>query len=287
MACILSAKEVHFAYGDGTKALNGASLSVSEGEKVAVLGVNGSGKSTLFLCLNGVLKPRAGSIEIAGAPISYTKKGLMEARGAVGIIFQDPESQLFCVNVREEVAFGPYNLGMRGAALNQAVNEALASCDLESLADRPPHFLSFGQKKRASIASVLSMRPKAIIYDEPMSALDPAHALQIEEMMNVLAGEGIGIVASTHDVDMALRWADKAVIMKGGIDIAVGPPEEIFTDEARLAEAGLVEPAAITAWRALLDAGIIDKEQSPPRDMAALTERIREARARKEGASLC
>ena len=274
MSVILNLQDIKYTYGDGTQALRGVSFNVSKGERVAVLGANGSGKSTLFLCLNGVYKPSGGNIMFEEKPVSYDKKGLTEMRKNVGIVFQDPETQLFCVDVYQEVAFGPYNLRYSHEQVHECVDKALNALDLKELSDKPPHFLSGGQKKRVSVAAVLSMSPKVILFDEPTSALDPLHARQLMEEIDSLSNAGITILIATHDVDMAYEWADKILVLDNGVVRAAGTPTEIFSSDELLHETGLKTPAVLSTYSALTAAGLLPLGK-PPCSQSELLERIK------------
>lgn len=273
MSTILTIEGLTYTYPDGTEALRGVELSIERGERVAVLGSNGSGKSTLFLCLNGVHKPLSGRILFESEPVSYDKKGLIAMRKNVGIVFQDPETQLFCVDVYQEVAFGPYNLGYSGEQVRACVMESLQTMDLVELKDKPPHFLSGGQKKRVTVASVLSMSPQVLLFDEPTAALDPTHAARLMDEINKLSDEGITILMATHDVNTAYSWADRVVVLEEGRVCAAGTPVEVFADEKLLTQTGLSQPFVPRIHRALCSAGIL-LDSSPPRTAEELERMI-------------
>ncbi|MGB9887600.1 MAG: energy-coupling factor ABC transporter ATP-binding protein [Moorellales bacterium] len=248
---ILEAVEVEFTYPDGTRALNGVSLAVPRGRRVAVLGPNGAGKTTLFLTFNGLYRPSRGQVRFAGQPLSYRRPELRRLRQEVGIVFQDPDTQLFAPTVWEEVAFGPRNLGLTGMELNLRVEEALAATGLLELRDRPTHFLSYGQKKRVAIADVLAMRPRVIISDEPTAWLDPEQARRTMELFAAIHRSGVTVIFSTHDVDLAYSWSDHVILMVGGTVLASGPPEEIFWRDELLSRAGLPRPWLIDLAKVL------------------------------------
>ena len=276
MCAMLEVDGLSYRYAQGTKALDGVSLCVEAGERVAVLGANGSGKSTLFLCLNGVLKPQAGEIRLDGVPVRYDKKGLMNLRRQVGIVFQDPETQLFCIDVRQEVAFGPYNMGLRGQALDGVVDGALRDTGLTELQTKPPHLLSYGQKKRVSIASVLSMHPRVLIFDEPTGALDPFQVQQVLALLERFSAAGATILLSTHDVDFAWVWADRVLVVASGRIAAQGTPEEIFSNLDLLAQNGLHQPTVLRIFHRLVQIGLLSKEMSPPKTTEQLEQYIAE-----------
>jgi cobalt/nickel transport system ATP-binding protein len=221
---------VAFAYPDGHQALYGVSFRVQPGERVALLGPNGAGKTTLVLQLNGVLQPGAGRVAVAGLPVA--PQYLREIRRRVGIVFQDPDDQLFMPTVAEDVAFGPANLGLRGAELETRVKAALAAVGMEGHADRPPHHLSFGQRRRVAVATVLAMEPEVLVLDEPSSNLDPASRRELAE---IVTGLHVTILMVTHDLPYALQLCPRALIMNGGTITADGPTAELLADAELLA----------------------------------------------------
>jgi cobalt/nickel transport system ATP-binding protein len=216
---------VAFAYPDGHQALFGVGFRIGRGERVALLGPNGAGKTTLVLQLNGVLLPGAGRVEVAGLPVAA--QHLREIRRRVGIVFQDPDDQLFLPTVAEDVAFGPANLGLRGAELETSVKAALAAVGMEGYGDRPPHHLSFGQRRRVAVATVLAMEPEILVLDEPSSNLDPASR---RELADILTGLDITMLMVTHDLPYALQLCPRALIMNGGTITADGPTAELLAD---------------------------------------------------------
>ncbi|GAA4095117.1 MULTISPECIES: energy-coupling factor ABC transporter ATP-binding protein [Streptomyces] len=216
-----------FAYPDGHQALFGVDLTVARGERVALLGPNGAGKTTLVLHLNGILEGGAGSVQVAGLPVA--KKNLAEIRRRVGIVFQDPDDQLFMPTVREDVAFGPAASGMRGAELEERVMGALAQVGMAEYADRPPHHLSFGQRRRVAVATVLSMSPEILVLDEPSSNLDPASR---RELADVLRGLDVTVLMVTHDLPYALELCGRSVILSDGVIAADGATVDVLSDGA-------------------------------------------------------
>ena len=221
---------VAYAYPDGHQALFGVSFRIERGERVALLGPNGAGKTTLVLQCNGVLLPGAGRVTVAGLPVAA--EHLKEIRRRVGIVFQDPDDQLFMPTVAEDVAFGPANLGLRGAELETRVKAALAAVGMEEHAGRPPHHLSFGQRRRVAVATVLAMEPEILILDEPSSNLDPASRRELAE---IVTGLDITILMVTHDLPYALQLCPRALIMNGGVISADGPTAELLADTDLLA----------------------------------------------------
>lgn len=227
---IIEAKDITYYYPDGTKALEKVNFKAEDGKIVALLGANGAGKSTLFLHFNGILRPSSGSVIINGNPVEYDKKGLMKVRQTVGIVFQNPDDQLFAPTVIEDVAFGPMNMGLPKDEVERRVKEALKKVGMEGFEKKPPHHLSGGQKKRVAIAGILAMKPKIMVLDEPTSGLDPKGASQILRILYELNGGGMTIVISTHDVDSVPLYADRIYIISKGKIIKEGTPREVFED---------------------------------------------------------
>ena len=233
---------VSYRYPDGTEALKSISLKLHKGSKIALVGANGSGKTTFLLLLNGILKPTSGQIYVDDRPLDYQQAFLTQLRRRVGFVFQDPNDQLFAATVRQDVAFGPLNMGLGIEKVNTRVREALESVEMVEYADKPPHFLSMGQKKRVAIAGILAMRPDIIVMDEPTSMLDGKMADQIMDLLTKLNSQGKTVITATHDVDLALEWADVVLVLRSGILLAQGSPTEIFENEEIMAHSGLKLP---------------------------------------------
>lgn len=214
-----------YSYPDGHRALFGVDLHVAAGERVAILGPNGAGKTTFVFHLNGVHLPSEGSVHVSGLPV--TKENLREVRRRVGILFQDPDDQLFMPTVRDDVAFGPANMGLRGAELDACVSRALEMVGMSEFADRPPHHLSFGQRRRVAAATVLSMSPDILVMDEPSSNLDPAARREFAEIVKSL---DVTLLMVTHDLPYALELCPRAVIMNHGRIVADGLTRDILAD---------------------------------------------------------
>ncbi|MDK1476026.1 ABC transporter ATP-binding protein [Streptomyces sp. 549] len=214
-----------YAYPDGHQALFGVDLTVPRGQRVALLGPNGAGKTTLVLHLNGILTAGAGRVAVAGLPVE--RAHLAEIRRRVGIVFQDPDDQLFMPTVREDVAFGPAAAGLRGAELDARVTEALEQVGMAGHADRPPHHLSFGQRRRVAVATVLAMRPEILVLDEPSSNLDPASRRELADILRAL---DLTVLMVTHDLPYALELCPRAVVLSDGVVVADGPTGSLLAD---------------------------------------------------------
>jgi cobalt/nickel transport system ATP-binding protein len=230
MTFALEVSGLAFAYPDGHQALFGVDLSVAPGERVAVLGPNGAGKTTLVLHLNGIHLAQLGTVAVGG--LAVTEPNLREIRRRVGLVFQDPDDQLFMPTVAQDVAFGPANLGLRGPELDERVDRALGAVGMLDHAHRPPHHLSFGQRRRVAVATVLAMDPEILVLDEPTSNLDPASR---RELADILTGLDITILVVTHDLPYALELCPRSVIMDGGLIVADGPTPDILADRDMLA----------------------------------------------------
>ena len=221
----LLVEDLAFAYPDGHQALFGVDLRVEAGERVAVLGPNGAGKTTLVLHLNGILRGGRGRVTVAGLPVGGRDLG--EVRRRVGLVFQDPDDQLFMPTVGEDVAFGPRNLGLSEPEVARRVADALAAVDMADAADRAPHHLSFGQRRRVAVATVLSMRPEVLVLDEPSSNLDPAGRRELAEVLQALP---VTLLMVTHDLPYALQLCPRSVVLDGGVIVADGPTRDLLAD---------------------------------------------------------
>ncbi|MEN8136437.1 MAG: ABC transporter ATP-binding protein [Thermodesulfobacteriota bacterium] len=234
---IVEAKDLEFTYPDQTPALQTISFRIHHGESVAIVGANGAGKSTLLLHLNGYLSPTGGQVRIGDYPL--TKETLREVRRTVGMVFQDPDDQLFMSTVFDDVAFGPLNLDLPVDEVTARVDKALATVGLSHLKERPPHRLSAGQKRRVAIASVLSMSPDILVMDEPTSGLDPRARRQLIELL--LSFHHTKIIA-THDLDMVVDLCERTIVMHEGQVKADGPTSAIFADPELLESCCLEKP---------------------------------------------
>ena len=243
----LAAQNVRFKYSGSERwALDGLSLDVEKGEFVSVLGCNGAGKSTLCLLLNGLI-PHAihgelqGNVEVFGTDV--TKKTVAELSTQVGIVFQEPESQLFCMSVEEEVAFGPENLAVPREEIRERVEWALDLVGMSGYNDRSPFSLSGGQKQRVAIAAALSMRPEMLVLDEPAYALDPVGRTELYQFLRELkVRHGMTVLLAERDAEEAALFSDKIVLMKDGRQVAAGTPREMLHDPDKLRAMGIVPP---------------------------------------------
>ncbi len=263
---ILEAKGLSYSYEDGKPALDNVSISFPKGKCTAVLGGNGAGKSTLFLNLNGVLTPDSGEVWLDGEKISYRKKDLFRVREKIGIVFQDPNDQLFSASVRKDISFGVVNLGLPKEEVERRVEKAVRETGIGALSDRPTHALSFGQKKRVAIAGVLVMDPKLIILDEPTAGLDPEGADEILSLLRKIQRErGTTIVVATHEMDIVPLFCDYAYVMNDGRVTLSGTPKELFAAPQKLRENHLRLPRIAHLME------VLKKEDHLPVDPTAAT----------------
>jgi cobalt/nickel transport system ATP-binding protein len=272
---ILEARDLWYAYGDDGAALAGLDLAVPRGARVALLGANGSGKTTLLLHLNGTLRPRRGRVLLDGQPADYSRHGLLAWRQRVGVVFQDPDDQLFAARVCQDVSFGPLNLGLSDEAATERVNEALAALDITALRDRPTHALSFGQRKRVALAGIVAMRPEVLVLDEPTAGLDPQGSEQLLAILDRLHRAGTTLVLATHDMDLAYGWADEVAVLSAGAVAGCGRPAEVLGDEPLLSAAGLRCPTLPALARRLREHGLLAAD-AVPRTLDELVKRLSE-----------
>jgi cobalt/nickel transport system ATP-binding protein len=271
---ILEVKDVSFRYPDGSVGLDHCSLSILRGSRTSLLGDNGAGKTTLFLHLNGILRPRTGTVLYGGAPLEYSRQGLYSLRSRVGLVFQNPDSQLFSASVREDVSFGPINLGLEPQTVRERVEEALKSVGMTDCADKPVHNLSYGQKKRVCIAGVLAMSPEVLILDEPMAGLDVAMQAELTMILDRFHAEGMTIIIATHDMDFAYQWGDSiAVMVKGGC-AATWDVKSIPDVFEQLAVYGLGIPKVAEIHQGLISNGFLDKKGTSPRSHQDLMRKL-------------
>jgi cobalt/nickel transport system ATP-binding protein len=237
---LVETRDLCYTYPDGTRALDQVSLRVVHGESIGLVGANGAGKSTLLLHLNGYLTPTQGEVRIGDFPL--TRQTLPDVRKTVGMVFQDPDDQLFMPTVYEDVAFGPLNLGLPREEVDRRVQEALVRVEATRLRDRPGHRLSAGEKRAVAIATVLAMSPSILVMDEPTSTLDPRARRRVIELLRSF--EHTKIIA-THDLDLVLEICGRVLVLAGGELRADGPTMEIFQDRRLLDECGLERPLSL------------------------------------------
>ena len=237
---IVEVRNLCHVYPDGTAALNDVSFRITHGESVAIIGANGAGKSSLLLHLNGCLTATRGEVHIGHTPLCAGT--LPDIRRTVGMVFQDPDDQLFMPTVFEDVAFGPCNLGMTGLDVERCVSDALALVGAGHLRDKPPYNLSGGEKKRVAIATVLSMSPDILVMDEPTSGLDPFARRQLIGLMKDFHHTRI---ITSHDLDMVYEVCERTIVLKGGEVAADGPTRDIFDDGELLKECRLEKPLSL------------------------------------------
>ncbi|WP_216828689.1 ATP-binding cassette domain-containing protein [Alkalihalobacterium elongatum] len=239
-------KELAYEYPDSTKALDKLSLQIPLSSKVAILGPNGAGKSTLLHHLNGLKLPQEGTVSVMGVPL--TKKNVKTIRQKVGLVFQDPDDQVFSGTVWEDVQFGPRNLGLSEQEVKEVCEVALGSVGMLEFKTKAPYHLSYGQKKRVAIAGILAMKPDVIILDEPMAYLDPKGQDEVAGLLQGLNFMGKTIILSTHDVDFAASWADIIILMKDGKILTTGGPD-LLVDEESIRKANLHLPRIARLFR--------------------------------------
>lgn len=227
---IIEVRDLHYTYADGTHALSGVNMDIRKGKTTAVLGGNGAGKSTLFLNFNGIRKPSAGEVLFKGKPLKYSRSALKELRRSVGIVFQDPDSQLFSASVYQDISFGAVNMKLPEVEVRRRVELAMERTGIVHLKDKPTHCLSHGQKKRVALAGVLVMEPKVLVLDEPTAGLDPMGVNEIMELLREVQKElGLTIVISTHDIDIVPLYCDYTYVMNQGKVLTEGTPKEVFS----------------------------------------------------------
>lgn len=260
---LLALEGVDHLFADGSAGLRGCSLALARGRRHALLGANGAGKSTALQHLNGLLRPGAGRVLWEGKPVGAGRAGLAALRRRVGLVFQNPDRQLFAAQVEEDVSFGPLNLGLDDATVRARVRAALDAVGMLEHARRPVHHLSFGQKKRVCIAGVLAMAPQVLLLDEPMAGLDPAMQAELALLLEDLAGRGVTVLLSTHDIDFAYAWADEIHLMAAGRCIASGAAAVLARQDAALRAAGQRMPQAFELHGRLAAHGLLPAGAAP------------------------
>lgn len=266
----LSTENLSFTYPDGTQALKNINIEIEKGEKVAIIGPNGAGKSTLFSHFNGLTEPTSGCVKIEDKPISFEKDELLKVRQKVGIVFQDPNDQLFAPTVKEDIAFGPMNLGLSYDEVEKRVEDALKMVGMENYEDKTPHHLSGGQQKRIAIAGIIAMKPELMILDEPTAGLDPDGVEKVMNIMNQLNEEGMTLIISSHDIDMISKYADKIFVLYNGEIIESGNKNKIFSDMELLKKAHLRTPITTEILYNLKESGLnVNTEKISVKDTCA------------------
>lgn len=274
---ILKAEDLYFSYDDdNSHSLNGLSLEIKRGQKIAVMGANGSGKSTFFLCCTGIHKPQKGKLYLDGQEVKYNKKGLLDLRSKVGIVFQDPDNQLFSASVYQEISFGILNLGVSEEQAKKEVEEVIDYLEITPFRSKPTHALSGGQKKQVSIADILVMHPEIIILDEPAAALDPRHTTMVNHIVEQMTASGITVLMATHDVNYAYEWADEVILFHEGKVLMNGSPEQVFGNRAALRQTNLEPPAVLELFESLCKKGILKSSLPFPKNLKALEGDIEE-----------
>lgn len=274
---ILKAENLYYSYDDdNSHSLNGLSLEIKKGQKIAVMGANGSGKSTFFLCCTGILKPQKGHLFFKGKKYAYDKKSLLELRSKIGIVFQDPDNQLFSASVYQEISFGIMNLGVSPEEAKKEVEKVIDYLEITPFRHKPTHALSGGQKKQVSIADILVMHPDIIILDEPAAALDPKHTLMVNHIVDQMTEAGITVLMATHDVNYAYEWADEVILFHEGRVLLHGSPSQVFSNKRVLSQTNLEPPAVLELFESLCRKGILKASLEIPRNLKTLEQYIEE-----------
>lgn len=272
---ILKAEDLYFSYDDEqSHSLNGLSLEIKKGQKIAFMGANGSGKSTFFLCCTGILKPQKGKLFFHNKEVIYKKKELLDLRSKIGIVFQDPDNQLFSASVYQEISFGPLNLGHSEEETKKEVEEVIDYLEITPFRHKPTHALSGGQKKQVSIADILVMKPEIIILDEPAAALDPKHTTMVNHIVDQMTQNGITVLMATHDVDYAYEWADEVLLFHEGKVLMHGTPAQVFSNRGVLKQTNLEPPAVLELFESLCRKGILKSSLPLPKNLNTLEKYI-------------
>lgn len=246
---ILAARGIGFRH-PGVQVLSGVDLEIFAGERLALLGANGSGKSTLLRLLAGAIRPTSGALEFDGSPYSHGRRGRNHLRQRVQLVLQDPDDQLFATSVAADVSYGPVNQGLPDEEIRARVEKAMAAAEVTDLADRVPHQLSYGQRKRVALAGALAMRPDVLLLDEPTAGLDPAATRKLLDTLGALHDQGVAVVMATHDVDVAWSFAARAAVLVDG-GAVTGDAADVLLDPELVGRARLSLPWAPLAARAL------------------------------------
>lgn len=260
---LLELDNVSFRYPDGGVGLERCTLAIRRGSRNALIGANGSGKTTLFQHCNGLLRPQSGVVRYAGAALDYRRGGLRELRSRVGLVFQNPDHQLFSASVAEDVSFGPLNLGLDQNTVRTRVAAALAAVNMAGHADKAVHKLSFGQKKRVCIAGVLAMEPELLILDEPMAGLDQRMRVDLLAVLDGLHAQGITLLLATHDIDFAYRWGERIHLIDAGACTASLAAADLANADDALSSIGMPLPSVVELHRRLRARGLLASDPIP------------------------
>ncbi|MCW4002967.1 MAG: energy-coupling factor ABC transporter ATP-binding protein [Candidatus Bathyarchaeota archaeon] len=279
---IVSVKDVKFNYPAGVSALKGVSLEVHQGERVAILGPNGSGKSTLILLIAGLLTPNKGEITVFGE--KTTSKDFQKFRSRIGIVFQDPDDQLFTPSVIEDIEYGPKNLKLPEEDIKQRSVHVLTKMGIEHLKDRPPHRLSFGEKKKVSLATALVLKPELLILDEPTANLDLVSRRGLIDTLNELSASGTTIIVSTHDVEALPELADRIIVISHGSLLGEGEIHRVLQDAKLLEDSGLEPPTIVNLFTELKNQQLI---HSVPITVAEGKDELIKALKNRKGNTTC
>lgn len=261
---VLAASGLHAGYAGQPDVLDCVQVSVMTGRRLAILGPNGTGKTTLLRCLSGAHEPSSGEVLLDEVPVAQNRRGLTKHRQQVQLVLQDPDDQLFSADVRRDVSFGPMNLGLPAEEVRSRVDESLELLGISALADRPVHHLSYGQRKRVAIAGATAMRPRVLLLDEPTAGLDASGCALLLAALDRLEAAGTTVVLSTHDVDLAWRWADEVALVTDG-QVRQEPMAKVLSDTTALASACLATPWPVALLQQL---GRTVDLMSPPRTIS-------------------
>jgi cobalt/nickel transport system ATP-binding protein len=282
---LLEARDLVHVYPGDVRALDGLNLKIERGRRLAILGPNGAGKTTVLLHLNGTLRPTSGEVVLDGEAMAYNSAALTAWRRRVGLVLQDADNQLFAATVGEDVSFGPLNLGLGKAETRARVDEALEAMQIANLADRATHMLSGGQKKRVAIAGLVAMRPEILLLDEPTAGLDHLGTESLLAVLADLEAKGTTLVFSTHDVDLAYRFANDVALFEGGRIIAQGQITDVLADSDLVARAKLDRPFLLSLGLRARALGVLGPDEPLPRTVEAGV-RLLDAAAAHGGAAL-
>lgn len=260
---ILEARDIRYRYPRGYEAIRGISFHIRRCEKIALVGPNGAGKSTLLQMFNGMIRPDSGTLLFNNEPIQYHTSYLRQLRKCVGYVLQNPDRQIIAPTVYQDVAFGPTNLGYDEPTIRQAVDLALRQVGLKGFERRPPHQLSTGEKKRVAIAGVLAMNPDVLVFDEPTSGLDPSGSEDLMELLDELNHEGKTVIISTHDVELAYKWADRIILLLDGKILQEDVPDVAFGNPEYVRMAHLSVPTLLELSQELGQRGLVLSKRKP------------------------